>query len=291
MIWLSGRHDGHRLGELRARDGVVVPYREWWRQGAKAVVLYLHGQGDHSGPFTAMGDLLHERGFNIYAHDHRGFGLSREPRGDIPAYELFVEDALEVMQHARAQNPGLPIFLLGLSMGGHLALRCAYRAGRTVRGVIALSPGFKLRRPPSLPQLVRGVVTALLSPRRYLSIMQEPVITTRNQLHLERARQDEHWVTAFTGRFLLAAVRSIRRAKRELAGLQVPVLMLQAGDDFLICPEESRRFFERIPHPDKEFRLLEGLCHNLVAEPEMPEIARQVSDWIEARIQPPLVVV
>ncbi|MFZ5824512.1 MAG: alpha/beta hydrolase [Bacillota bacterium] len=288
MIWLSGRHDGHRQGELPAPDGAIIPYREWWREGGKAVLLYLHGQGDHSGPFTAMGDLLHEQGFNIYAHDHRGFGISREPRGDIPAYEVFIEDVLEVLRHAREQNPGLPVFLLGLSMGGHLALRSAYRAGEAIRGVVALSPGFKLRNPPPLTKVMRGALSALVAPRRHLSFMGEKVITTRNETHIQRAQEDEHWVTAFTGRFLLGAVRSIRRARRELAKLQVPVLVLQAGDDFLICPEESRRFFELIPHPDKEFRLLEGLCHNLVAEPEMPEIARQVATWVEERIHRPL---
>lgn len=287
MIWLSGRPDGHRLGELTARDGCMIPYREWWRDDAKGVILYLHGQGDHSGPFTAMGDLLHDWGFNIYAHDHRGFGLSREPRGDVLAYELFIGDALEVLRHARQQNPGLPVYLLGLSMGGHLALRSAYQARDLIRGVIALSPGFKLRTPPKLTQVALAVLSALLTPRRYVPIMGEPVVTTRNQLHLERAQQDEHWVTRFTGRFLLGAVRSIRKAKQELAKLELPVLFLQAGDDFLICPEANRQIFERIPHADKQFHLLEGLCHNLVAEPEMPQIARQIAEWIEARIRAP----
>jgi len=288
MLWLSGRENGHRQGELTARDGVIIPYREWWQKGAKAVILYLHGQGDHSGPFTAMGDLLHERGFNIYAHDHRGFGLSQEPRGDIPDYEFFIRDVMDVMAHAAEQNPGIPLFLLGLSMGGHLALRSAYRAGQRLRGVIALSPGFKLRNSPPWRQVIRGVASALLTPTRYVPIMGEPVQTTRNTLHLQRASEDEHWVTRFTGRFLLGAVRSIRKAKREVSRLQVPALIMQAGEDYLICPEESRRFFERIPHPDKEFRLLTGLCHNLVAEPEMPAIAGHVASWVEARAtQPP----
>jgi alpha-beta hydrolase superfamily lysophospholipase len=105
-------------------------------------------------------------------------------------------------------------------------------------------------------------------------------------VHLARAQQDEHWVTAFTGRFFVEAVRSIRRAKRELRRLMVPTLVLQAGDDYLICPEESRRFFDLIPHPDKEFRLMEGLCHNLVAEPEMPQIAGYVAEWVGRHLRP-----
>lgn len=285
MLWISGKTDGHRQGELRRPDGVVVPFREWWRPHARAVILYLHGQGDHSGPFTAMGDVLHEMGFNLYAHDHRGFGLSRERRGDIASYDLFVNDALAMIRHAREQNPGRPLFLLGLSMGGHLALRTAARAGNMLAGTIALSPGFKLRSSPPWKMVLKAVAYAFLTPTRYLPAVTNNIITTRNETHLKRAQEDEHWVTAFTGRFYVQAVRSIKKAWRELQKLRVPVLIMQAGEDYVICPEESRRFFERIAHPDKEFRLLEGLCHNLVAEPEMPQIARSIAEWVERRMQ------
>lgn len=286
MLWLSGKPDGHRLRELAASDGVTIPYREWWRPGTKAVILYLHGQGDHSGPFTAMGDHLHEMGFNLYAHDHRGFGLSREQRGDIATYDLFVADTMTMLQHAQRQNPAKPLFLLGLSMGGHIALRAAYRAGKAISGAVALSPGFKLRNSPPWLQVLKGAFCYLFTPRRYMTSVYGSVVTTRNQTHLDRAERDERWVTAYTARFYMETVRSIRRARREIAAIQAPTLILQAGEDYLVCPEESRRFCERIRHPDKEFRLLEGLCHNLVAEPEMPQVALQVGEWISRRIQP-----
>jgi alpha-beta hydrolase superfamily lysophospholipase len=286
MLWVSGRNDGHRQGELTNREGVVIPYREWWQPHARAVVLYLHGQGDHSGPFTHMGDLLHEQGLNLYAHDHRGFGLSREPRGHIRSYDCFVDDTMSMLDHARRENPGLPVFLLGLSMGGHIALRSAYRAGRAIAGAIALSPGFKLRTAPPWSLVLKTAVSAIMWPTRYMPRVNGEVVTTRNQTHLCRAQEDEHWVSQFTGRFYLETVLSIRRARKELKQIQVPVLIMQAGDDRLICPEESRRFWERVGHPDKEFRLLEGLCHNLVAEPEMPDIAGQITEWMQGRLAP-----
>jgi alpha-beta hydrolase superfamily lysophospholipase len=284
MLWISGREGGHRQGELTARDGVAIPYREWFQPGARAVMLYLHGQGDHSGPFTAMGDRLHELGLNLYAHDHRGFGLSLAPRGHIRSYDQYVDDTMQVLEHARRSNPGLPVFLMGLSMGGHLALRAACRAGRAIAGAVALSPGFKLRTAPPWSQVFKTVFYALVLPNRYLPGAPAPLVTTRNQVHLARAREDEHWVTSFTGRFFVEAVRSIRRARRELRRLQVPVLIMQAGEDYVICPDESRRFFDLIPNQDKEFRLMDGLCHNLVVEPEMPQIAGNIADWILHRV-------
>lgn len=285
MLWVSGRQGGHRQGELQGPGDVVIPYREWRRPGAKGVILYLHGQSDHSGPFTAMGDRFHELGYNLYAHDHRGFGLSRERRGHIDTYDRFVGDALAMLAHAQAANPGLPLYLLGLSMGGHIALRTACRAQDQLAGVIALSPGFKLRSAPAWSHVLRAVWYSLLHPSPYMPGLPdvERVVTTRNERHLERARQDEYWVTAYTGRFYLEAVRSIRRAWRELPRLRLPALVLQAGEDHLICPEESRRFFERIGHSDKEYRVMEGLYHNLVVEPEMPEIASQITAWMESR--------
>ena len=285
MLWLSGKADGHQQGEVAARDGAGIPFREWWQPQARAVIVYLHGQGGHSGAFTAMGDDLYGKGFNVYAYDHRGFGLSREQRGDIASYDLFVEDAVEIIRHVQRRNPGLPVFLLGLSMGGHIAMRTAYRAGDLLAGVIALSPGFKLRTPPPWPTIVKAVLLALLTPRRYMDPVSGSVITTRNQAYTDGAKQDEHWVRTFTARFHLGTVRSIRQARKEIRHVHVPVLMLQAGDDFLVCPTESRRFFDAIRYPDKEFRLLDGLCHNLVAEPEMPQIAADIAAWIDERVE------
>lgn len=284
MLWVSGRPDGHRMGEITAPDGEVIPYREWHRPDARAVILYLHGQGDHSGSFTAMGDSLHGMGYSLYAHDQRGFGLSRAPRGDIHSYDRFLDDAVTMLQHARVQNPGKPCFLLGLSMGGHLALRAACRNAHLLSGVVALSPGLWLRQMPPLKNVALLGLCALFAPERYLPAVTEGVTTTRNQLHLERSQQDEHWVRSYTARFYVETVRSLLRAWWEARRIRIPVLILQAGADELISPAAIRRFSQRVGHGDVEYRELEGLAHNLVAEPEMPAIAQEIGGWIDRRI-------
>ncbi|MGE5673337.1 MAG: lysophospholipase [Mycobacterium leprae] len=284
MLYVSGRIDGHRVGELRAADGVTIHYREWRRDSPKATVLYLHGQGDHSGPFTAMGDLFHDLGYSVYAHDHRGFGLSGEKRGHIYSYDLFLADAAEMLSYAARQNPGRPLFLVGLSMGGHLALRLGSHLNGRVNGVVALSPGFKLRRLPSLALVGRTVFWALAQPERYIPEVPLDVVTTRNPAHAQCAAADDRYVRSYTARFYLEAVRSINRAKRELRELQAPVLMLQAGDDQLVDPVGSRLFFDRIGSSDKSFRMLPGLQHNLVVEPEMPSLVTAIDRWIAERV-------
>lgn len=293
MQWISGRPDGHQTRTLAAPDGVPIMAREWPQPAARASILYLHGQGDHSGPFTHMGDWLADQGYHVLAYDHRGFGLSPARRGDIDTFDRYVQDALHVLRSMAAEAPGRPRFLMGLSMGGHIALRTAAQAETLqsgaaeplLHGVIALSPGFRLRQSPSWGTVLKTLWRYMTAPDAYLPPLRASIITTRNRTHLERAGKDPTWTTAFTARFYLETVRSIQRAKRELARmLDLPVLILQAAEDYMCDPEENRRIYERMRARDRDFRLLPGLYHNLVAEPEMEAVATQVTDWIAERV-------
>jgi len=284
LLWVNGRPDGHRLYRRRTLDGVMIPYREWRQGSDRAVLLYLHGQGGHSGAFTAMGDRLHEGGLAVYAHDQRGFGLSTEPRGDISSYDQYIRDAEVMVDLARRKNPGKPLFLLGYSMGGHIAARLAFRRKGDIAGLVALSPGFKLRHSPPWSVVVRAVIGLLSAPGRCLPPIGGEAPVTRNPVEIAGALQDERWVRAYTPRFHFATLRSLKAARHEIARLELPVLFLQAGEDQLVCPAESRRVFDLIPAPDRQFRLLQGLSHNLVAEPEMPDVAQEICDWITARV-------
>lgn len=286
MLWVNGRPDGHRLYRRRSTDGVMIPYREWRQGGEQAAILYLHGQGGHSGAFTAMGDLLHEGGLAVYALDHRGFGLSTERRGDISSFDQFIKDAEVVVDLAKRKNPGKPLFLLGYSMGGHIAARLAFRRKGEIAGLVALSPGFKLRHSPPWPIVVRAVICLFFAPGRHLSPLGGEAPVTRNPVEIAGALQDECWVRAYTPRFHFATLRSLRLVRREMARLTLPVLFLQAGEDQLVCPDESRRLFDLVPAKDRQFRLLEGLSHNLVAEPEMPAVAQEICEWVKGRIRP-----
>lgn len=286
MLWVNGRPDGHRLDRRRTADGVLIPYREWRQGDERAAIVYLHGQGGHSGAFTAMGDLLHERGLAVYAPDHRGFGLSTERRGDIASYERYIQDAAVMVDLAAHKNPGRPLFLLGYSMGGHVAARLAYRRKGEIAGLVALSPGFKLRHSPPWSAMAWAALCLLFAPGRYLPPLGGEAPVTRNQVEIAGALQDERWVRAYTPRFHFATLRSLRCARREMARLTLPVFFLQAGEDHLVCPVESRRVFDLIPSRDRQFRLLEGLSHNLVAEPEMPAVAQEICEWVTARISP-----
>lgn len=107
-------------------DGARLPLRAWLpMDGApKAVVVALHGFNDYGNFFDAPGKFLAERGVAAYAYDQRGFGAAPGP-GVWAGMAAMQDDARTVARLIRARHPGLPLYLLGESMGGAVLMTAA----------------------------------------------------------------------------------------------------------------------------------------------------------------------
>src|SRR5213078_4836419 len=108
-----------------AADGVSLPLRKWLPQGeVKAVILALHGFNDYSNAFTMPAPLWAEHGIATYAYDQRGFG-GAPMRASWAGSARLAGDAVTATRLLRAIYPGRPIYLLGESMGGGVAILAA----------------------------------------------------------------------------------------------------------------------------------------------------------------------
>lgn len=108
---------------LHMPDGIDLPLRQWqpWDRPTEGVILALHGFNDHSKGFSAVGKGMARRGFAVYAYDQRGFGGTPQ-RGIWPGEAQLVADLREAAGLVKARHPGLPLFLLGESMGGSVIM-------------------------------------------------------------------------------------------------------------------------------------------------------------------------
>ncbi|MBI1985111.1 MAG: lysophospholipase [Rhodospirillales bacterium] len=104
---------------FHAADGVVLPVKSWLpdKNPPKAVVIALHGFNDYSNFFVAPALYLMNAGVAAYAYDQRGFGAGPDA-GLWPGTEALVADARAFAKVIRARHPGMPLYLLGSSMGG-----------------------------------------------------------------------------------------------------------------------------------------------------------------------------
>lgn len=113
---------------LVMRDGARLPLRVWrpeehgWTAPPRFVLLALHGLGEHGGLFLhEPGPVFAAAGAIAYAYDQRGFGFAPH-RGVWPGAETMRDDALDAARLLRERHPDLPLYILGESMGGAVAL-------------------------------------------------------------------------------------------------------------------------------------------------------------------------
>jgi acylglycerol lipase len=135
-----------RLGDDRlvTADGTELPLRYWRPFGApRAAIVALHGFNDYSNAFDFAGTELARAGFAVYAYDQRGFGEA-PGRGLWPGSEALAADAASALRLVRDKHPGVPVYLMGESMGGAVALLAATGALGTKRaaadGIILVAP-------------------------------------------------------------------------------------------------------------------------------------------------------
>lgn len=122
-------------------DGYRLPVTETQPAGSvRSIILALHGFNDYRNAFRAPADFFARHGVMTVAYDQRGFGAT-EQRGLWPGTAQLADDAATLAGMLCARYPGVPLFLLGESMGGAVVLETApMHMPECVRGVILVAP-------------------------------------------------------------------------------------------------------------------------------------------------------
>jgi len=130
-----------------ARDGTQLPLQVWpAAEKPRAVIVALHGFNMYHRIFDDAGPWWAARDIAVYAYDQRGFGAAPRP-GIWGGEEAFVSDAVDLLRLAADRHPGVPVFLMGESMGGAVVLLTLAELARApadgdpaVAGAVLLAP-------------------------------------------------------------------------------------------------------------------------------------------------------
>jgi alpha-beta hydrolase superfamily lysophospholipase len=125
--------------DLEMPDGAMLPFRRWGDvKDPKAVIVAVHGFNDYSKSFEMPGEWWAKKGFLTIAYDQRGFGAAPRP-GIFPAKGVLKDDLEAVVALVRARHPGVPLYLVGESMGSAVVM-LAVADGLKVDGIVLGAP-------------------------------------------------------------------------------------------------------------------------------------------------------
>lgn len=270
---------------LRTADGSTLHLRRWPGNAARGTLVVAHGIGEHSGCYDELArDLAARAGLvDVLAVDFRGHGLSPGRRGVIARYGQLVEDLRATIRLAAREHPG-PVFLLGHSNGGVVALRLALGDDPGIDGLILSNPALRL---------------AVRVPRRKLALghllrVFAPSVTLPAGLDSRQMTRDEASWSARTSdplrhnRISPPLYFGMRAAGPEVlarAGeMTLPTLMLLGGSDPIIDVPAARAFFDRLGSTEKELRLDPEMRHEPLQELGRERMFEHVSRWLADRL-------
>lgn len=256
-------------------------------QTSRAQVLIVHGLGEHQGRYDALAARLNYWGYACWRYDQRGHGQAPGRRGDAPHRDSLLEDLAECMDSVRAQTPGLPLVLLGHSLGGLVA-------ARTVAGVLrgesfGRAPDALVLSSPAFDPGMTGGQKALLGVARHLF----PHLQVSNGLQPAWISRDPAVVQAYVNDPLVhdrvtatvAALVADGGPEVLASAPQWPVqtLLMWAGADRCVAPAGSAAFAAAAPQHLVKNQCFEGLAHEIFNEPEHEQVFALLRDWLDER--------
>jgi alpha-beta hydrolase superfamily lysophospholipase len=274
----------HLEGERSLTGGGSAYWQAWLPEGdARAVVVIVHGLGEHSGRYHHVGRRLAGAGFAAYAADHRGHGRSGGRRANIGRMAVVVGDLAGFVRFAAERCPGVRVFMLGHSPGGLIALQYATGDVPELAGLVLTGPLVQVESGSPVLERMAGVLSALAPNLGVLMVPPDAVSRDPAVVAAYRADPLVHHgkVPARTGAEILATTRAL---PARLPRLRIPLLLIHGTCDRLAPAAGSQLVHDGVASPDRTLRLCDGLWHEVMNEPERDEILDEIVGWISDRI-------
>jgi alpha-beta hydrolase superfamily lysophospholipase len=243
-------------------------------------VIVVHGLAEHSGRYEHVGAHLAAAGCAVHAYDQQGHGKSGGVRCHARRFAHLLDDLEDFVATVRADQPALPIYLVGHSLGGLVVASYASQRDPDVAGVV--TSGAALALPEDLSRgrvfLARGL--RWFAPRLSMSAGLDPEALSRDpeviRAYLEDPMVDRRVTTSLAAEIVTA----VERVASAGARIRVPMLLLHGEEDRLCPIAGSRRLYEQLTVTPRNLRTYPGLRHEIFNEPEHVAVLNDLIEWM-----------
>ncbi len=273
------------LGTHRMADGTILRTLHWPPTGEPwAVVLVVHGLGEHGGRYETVAEAMTGAGIDTWAYDHRGNGGSGGPRNWVERWSILHDDLQARLEATRAAAPGLPVVMYGHSMGGLIATGYVLSGkDRPLPDLLVLSaPGLESTL-PQWKKTLAATLSGILPRMKIVNGLPEGGLSRDPEVS-RKADADPLCSNSSTVRFGHEAFSEQARLRVLLPtidAMPVPTYVLHGAADPIV-PAASTEALGRKKGVTR--RLHEGLRHECHHEPEHEAVLAEVVAWIRANV-------
>ncbi|CAK9159768.1 unnamed protein product [Ilex paraguariensis] len=253
----------------------------------KGIMIIIHGLNEHSGRYAQFAKQLTSCSFGVYAMDWIGHGGSDGLHGYVPSLDHVVADTGAFLEKIKLENPGIPCFLFGHSTGGAVVLKAAsyLHIEGMLEGIVLTSPALRVRPAHPIVGAVAPFFSLVVPKYQFKGANKRGIPVSRDPAALEAKYSDP---LVYTGPIRVRTGHEILRIStylmRNFKSVTVPFFVLHGTADKVTDPLASQDLFNEAASKFKDIKLYDGFLHDLLFEPEREEIAQDIIDWMEKRL-------
>ena len=257
-------------------------YRYWQIKNPKAVILLVHGLGEHCQRYDAIAKALNDAGYAVCSMDLPNHGCSDGLKGHVDSFELFQQAVLDLYQKIKNAYPDSPIFILGHSMGGLISTCFIINHQEKFKGAVLSGPAIETIEQPPAWQVSLIKTIAKLFPKAGMAPTVDGSEVSRSNETIEKYNNDPLInKNKLTAKLLVEFSNTMDNVKQSAAVINLPLLIMHGSADRLTAPSGSQWLFDNVTSTDKTIKHYEDLYHEIFNEPEGPKIYQEVIEWLD----------
>ncbi len=268
---------------LQTIDGALLPVSVWPAQTPRTIVLAVHGMNDYSNAFALPGAWWAKHSaITTYAIDQRGFGGAPDA-GRWAGAETMKADLRAAVTAVRNAHPGVPLFVLGHSMGAAVVMAAEADAPLEADGLILAAPGVWGGSALPLTHRMSANFAAAVAPGKTLTGERVGRQASDNIEILRAMGADPKIIKATRVDAVLGVVRLMGEAFENTHGVCADALMLIGRKDQIIPLSAMEHTAENFCG-DVDVRRYPDGWHLLFRDLQRERVWLDVAAWIKTRV-------
>jgi alpha-beta hydrolase superfamily lysophospholipase len=246
----------------------------------KAVLVIVHGAGEHIDRYKNLVDALQTDGYVIAGYDHRGHGRSEGKRGHINSWDEYRGDLEKFIHKANQILPDKPKFILGHSLGSLIVLDYIIHQSEGLSG--AIISGTSLDPADAAPPFLKLVAKVLsgIYPSFSMKVPLPGSSLSRDPQTAQAYDEDPMVHRQRTARWGTECLKAIDYIESNPDKIRIPVLFLHGEEDPLVTVEGAQQFFDRIKFTDKSIHIYKGNLHETHNDLDYLEVIADIKNWM-----------
>ncbi len=264
----------------KANDNTEIYAKSWTIDSAKGVICLVHGLGEHINRYEHVASFFNEKGYQFYGNDHYGHGQSGGARGHTPSYDGLLDEVDTLIDIAKNENPNLPIYLYGHSMGGNIALNYLFLRHPNIAGVIATASAIQLPNPPSAALLAVGKLMRKIYPKFAQPNGLELKYLSNDQSVIDAYVADELVHNKVSSELGLALIERGHWLVESNRKTNIPLLLMHGAEDGITSPEGTVEL-SKMTEGDVSLKIWKDMYHEIHNEIDKQAVLGYILNWIE----------